>query len=618
VDKNTDTPNDKELDKDELPEIKDIPETESPDDSVEEPKPDEGSKLAAVESDETAPVAAPALKSKPTGGRLKRFLHTKKGKIVAVVAAVILILGVLLVIPTTRYAILGTFIKKDVKVIVTDSVTKKPVSEATVTFGTITTKTNGDGVANVANVPVNDYKVKITKGYYKDAEVKYTVPIFGTAPDLNQGLEATGRQVSITVTDKISKAVVAKATVAVKDTSAVTDEKGIATIVLPADQPTLKATIKLDGYNQSEVDVTVTDQADANQFAITPSGTVYFLSKQTGKINVMKSNLDGSDAAIVVEGTGNENDRETVLLAARDWKYMALSANRTGSKLSQIYLVNAETGKLSTIDEGDADFNLIGWSDHRFIYKVTRNKNNWEEKKQSLKSYDADTGNITTIDENNASGTNFYNLQYEVIANEYILEGKVVYVKSWFFGSSFESATIDKKDAIIVVNPKNNEKQRVKEFNARYGQTLQAKLYEPQELYFRLQNGTQIDFYEYEGGSVKTVTNTDNKFFNSFYPTYLISPSGEKTFWHEPRDGKNALFTGDKNGSNSTELGTQSEFSAYGWYSDKYILLSKNGSELYIAPSDKKFDAVEPIKVTNYHKPSLNFPGYGYGYGGNS
>jgi len=40
--------------------------------------------------------------------------------------------------------------------------------------------------------------------------------------------------------------------------------------------------------------VQVTDQAvPANTFSVTPAGKLYFLSKRTGQINVMKSDLDG-------------------------------------------------------------------------------------------------------------------------------------------------------------------------------------------------------------------------------------------------------------------------------------------------------------------------------------
>jgi hypothetical protein len=76
---------------------------------------------------------------------------------------------------------------------------------------------------------------------------------------------------------------------------------------------------------------------------------------------------------------------------------------------------------------------------------------------------------------------------------------------------------------------------------------------------------------------------TDEK-FNKSYPTFLISPTGDNTFWYEARDGKNSLFVGDSRGDKGNEVATLSEYTPYGWYSDGYILVSKNGSELYILP----------------------------------
>lgn len=547
--------------------------------------------------------------------RFKNFLRTKKGKAIAVILVVAVICAVIFGIPASRYGILGMVIKKDVKVSVSDDVTKKPVSGAEVTLGAVMAKTDAAGIASLKNVPVGNYNLKVEKKYYKPAETAYTVPVIFQQKDTNMQVNATGRQVTVSLVDTITQAALANATLTVKDTSAVSDDKGHAVIVLPADKESLKGKITHEGYNDTEVDVKVTEQTDANKFTVTPSGNVFYLSKQTGKINVMKAHLDGKNAETIIEGTGNENDRETVLLAARDWKYMVLSAKRDDARENRIYLVNASTGKLSTIDEERATFQLIGWFGHQFIYQVNRyEKNEWEDKRFSIKSYNAETGQLSTIDETFGQGLTSADTQNEYFTRPYILEGKLIYAKVWNFGVFAQK---DKKSAIIETNLMNGQKQRIKEFAAERYVTINANLYEPQELYFRVAiDEGKPEYFEYEGDNIKSVTNTDDKFYNSFYPTYLISPDGKKTFWYEPRDGKNALFVGDNNGANSEQLAEQSEYSSYGWYTDKYILLSRNDSELFIAPADRALNKQEPIKVTNYHKPSLTFPGYGYGYGG--
>lgn len=569
-----------------------------------------------IEKEDTSHVSpedAPIASEKPQGGRFKRFIHTKKGKVVLILAGLLVVVGVLLAVPVTRYGILGMVIKKKTPIVVLDSVTKKPVTEASISLGPLSAKTDGEGKVTLEDVPVGEYKLKVIKNYYTTVEVPLDVPVFEDVKEAKIDLVATGRQVSLVVTNTITKQPMEKAVISAGDTSAVTDSSGIATIVLPADKDELPGQVTLDGYNTAEVKIKITDQADANKINITPAGTVYFLSKQTGKINVMKSNLDGSAASAVVEGTGAENDRETALLAARDWRYLALSAKRKSTVSGQLYLVDTGNGSLKTIDEGNVDIQLVGWSDHSFLYVVTRNeKKIWEDKRQALKAYNADTGALTTIDETFAVGTNYGDTRYEIFGNPYIVEGKVVYAK---YISTV--GPTDRKSSIVAATPKDGQKQVLKEFSpSNRSMTIEAKLYEPQELYFRvdLEDGSPVTYFEYEAGTIKSVTNTDDKFYNTYYPTFLVSPDSQRTLWHEPRNGKNAIFIGDKNGKNSKELAINSEYATYGWFGDKYILLSKNGSELYITSADQQLG--DTVKIADYHKPALNFAGYGYGYGG--
>lgn len=543
----------------------------------------------------------------------KRTWRTKKGKALFISLALLIVLGILYAVPASRYGILGLVVKKEAVLAVVDTQTKKPVTQATVEVAGLSAKTDNDGKVVFKDVPVGEYQAKVTKKNYKDGTSSYTVPIFTASEQTTVNLEATGRQVLVTVTNLITQKPIENASLVADEVTAITDARGEATLVLPADKPVVKAKISHTDYNETEADVLVTDQADANKLTLTPAGSVYYLSKATGKINVMKANLDGSAASVVVEATGSESDQSTVLLAARDWQYMMLSAKRKANVAGQLYVIDAKTNTLKTVDEGNVGIQLVGWSDHNFLYIVTRNdKKEWEEKYQAVKSYDADTGKITLIDETSGTGTAYVNGEYENFGSPYIIEGKLIYTKTVSRGVAGPKT---KKPAIMAATVSNGQTQRVKEFDSTKYASIEARLYEPQEVYFRVDiDGGTPAYYEYETSGLKSVTNTDGKFYETYYPTYLISPNGQKSFWDEPRNGKNALFIGDKNGSNSTELAQQSEYTAFGWLTDGYILLSKNGSELYIAAADQPLG--KPVKITNYHKPSQSFPGYGYGYGG--
>src|SRR6185369_16053847 len=114
---------------------------------------------------------------------------------------------------------------------------------------------------------------------------------------------------------------------------------------------------------------------------------IYFLSKASGKIDVVKTNLDGTDRQTVLAGTGKEEDTDTILLASRDWKYLALKSRRDG-KAVKLYLIDTSNDKLTTIDEGNATFDMVGWQNDYFVYYVYRNNvKSWQPKGSSLKSY---------------------------------------------------------------------------------------------------------------------------------------------------------------------------------------------------------------------------------------
>lgn len=547
---------------------------------------------------------------------LKAFLKTKKGKVVAVFAALVLIVGVVFAVPVSRYAIAGLVIKKDLTVEVVDSKTGKPVSAAQLTLGANMAKTDANGKATFKNVPVGNWMVSAQKAHHQNAKIDALIPILSDPAVAKITVVATGRQVPVSVVNKISGKAVPGVEITVGDVAATTADDGKAVLVLPADKDEVSADLKASGYNTVTANVTVAEQEDSkNIFSLTPAGKVYFLSKRTGKLNVMSANLDGSNQTLTVEGTGKENDRTTVLLASRDWKYLALLANRDSDQ-QKLYLITTADNKLTLIDEG-ATFGLAGWYNDQFIYTVTRNVKEWEPKRQSLKSLNAANTKITSLDDTAAAGSSNLDWQHEILGNVYILENQLIYTKHWNkTANNVAPLAAGKKDGIYAVKPNGENRQTLKEFDFNGGGYIDARLYRPQEVYFRVSLNTASTFYEYEDGKIEeTKSVDDNSYYTQEYPTYLVSPSGKSTLWSEDRDGKQVVFKGDAAGANGKEVIATDEYAPYGWYSDDYLLLSKGGSQLFIVPADVS-GAPTPLKVTDYHRPSSRFPGYGYGYGG--
>ena len=141
-------------------------------------------------------------------------------------------------------------------------------------------------------------------------------------------------------------------------------------------------------------------------------------------------------------------------------------------------------------------------------------------------------------------------------------------------------------------------------------------------MYLELVKNNDYDnpsYFKYLDGKAEASSDVTSGKFRSAFPTYLVSPSGSKTFWYDERNGKNTLFIGDKYGNKAEKIADRSVYRPYGWFgsSDQYVLVSKDGSELYVAAIDKLSDEkYTPLKISNYHKPRVDYFGYGYGYGG--
>lgn len=544
-----------------------------------------------------------------------KYLDKKKWTIPL---TVLVLLAVILGIPVTRFAVLGQFIRSSFEIGVNDDRNFKEVSGAAVTIDNQTVIADANGHAKFKNVKPGKKKVHVEKKYYNSKDTYINVN-FGYNKYFDYiHITATGRFVPVVINNKITGKPVAGAQISASGTDSKTDKDGKTTIVVPADKSTIEAKLSLDGFNDSTVTLNVTAFDDPrNVFNLVPAGKVYFLSKRTGKINVMKSDLDGQNATVVLAAKGTEEDRNTVLLASRDWQRLALLSRR-GTSTPHLYLIDTtDNDKLTEIDGGDnATISMTGWSGHYFIYQVTRNNiQDWQSNKTALKSYNTDNKQLTTADQTGGEGTSYYDYATEYFGNTLIMNNQVVYTKYWTGTSNHLSG---KRLGVYKINPGGAGKTTIKDFEPvnEGGSYISAIQNKPQEIYFNINAGSIPPFWEYDGTNFTTSNDVTSDTFSQSYPTYLQSPSGNKTFWRESRDGKNSLFIGDANGAGGKEIARLSDYVTYGWYTEDYLLASKGGSELFIMPVTGPGTDNHVVKITDYHKPDASFFGYGGGYGG--
>ena len=543
----------------------------------------------------------------PPSGRFGRFLRTRRGTAVAVAVGLAVIFGAILAIPATRYPVVGLIVTKDARITVVDSVTRKPVSGARVVSGSITAKTDAKGRAILHGVAVGPRAFTISKQYYRDTRLSLLIPIISGSVSSTQRIVATGYPLEVHAVDHISGAALPGAHITIGSATADTDSKGVGRIVLPIAAGAQTGTVSEDGYNTGSISVDVSTHPAPLSVSLTTTGTLRYLSKATGTINVMQANLDGSAATVVLAGTGDESDDTTTLLSTRDWRYSVLLADR-GTR-DALYLLQGSGSAPVTIDSSASDFTLAGWQGHVFFYQEDLSTPGFLQGGHSvLQAYDADTGKTTVIDRSLGNG-----VSSNYLSGLYLRDGAFLYLRTWSGSAVPAGSTND----LVSVDAVTFKSKTVKSVPWQTYLTTQPDGADGLYLQTSEPGNADAAYFSYENGAVSPIQLNSDKFYAA-YPTYLLSPSGKQTLWSESRDGKSTIFIGDEAGANGRQIATLSDYTPYGWFGsdDRYILLTKNDSELYIAQAGVPLTATNVLKLTDYHKPPNGYPGYGSGYGG--
>lgn len=549
----------------------------------------------------------PALKKRGFKAWVKAH---KKTVIFSSLGALVVIAALVIWFTDLRYSVMNLFGQAKVQLTIRDQKTKLSVPKANVTIGDKTGQADDKGVLALDSVPYGNQSLRVTKTGYADAQ--QAQKITHNNQTITVELQPTGTPIALKVVNKLTGAPLANAALSFEDSDATSDDKGAATLVVPpSSQTTIKVAVKAKGYNDATLDVK-TDSDRAQTLSVTPEGSLYFLSKRTGTINVMRSDLDGGNQTVLLQGTGKESDAGTVLLASRDWSFLALLARRDDTPKAKLYLINTRTKAVSQMETEAGDITLAGWHGRNFIYALQREGvENWKPKAGALKSFNADTRQGKTLHETDAVGDSQATAATQSILSPYIVKNGVVFGVTWNASSGANLA--DKQQAIYSIGSDGSNKKTVAQYPTTQVTNLVGKLYEPNGIYYGLYGSAGfVKTVAVENGAAKDTNISGEDFSSRVYNTYLLSPSGNKTLWSESRDGKLSVLVGDGNGQNAKTILAAGDYTAYGWFGDEYVLLSKNKSELYILNAA----GGAPLKVSDYHKPDFSSIGYGYGYGG--
>jgi hypothetical protein len=556
-----------------------------------------------TESAPEQPLETKTAKKNPPGlSRWQRFRnwYTEHKRWTIPATVFLLILITVAVVPWTRYKAAGYVIKQDFVIKVLDSASQKPVSGATVSAGSVRAQTDGNGRASL-RLSAGNHSLLISKKYYQEQKSKVLVPILSQKSPPSIAVDATGRQAKVLVKNLISQKSLSGVDIIVADTSAKTDKNGEAIIVLPVGTKEQKAMLSLQGYNPAEVIIKVSDsEVVANDFTLTPAGKIYFIGKNSGKLDLMKANLDGSESKVVVAGTGNESESDSISLQSPSGKYVALLARRSaGSTTPQLYILSTADDQLLSIDSSKAEFGLAGWAGDSLIYTAKRNDlPNWQQGKSKLKAYDALSGKMTLLNQTASSDPDSDAASnYELVM---ISGNKVIFGKDW---SGSTDGLSGKQHSLEIIETSGQNYKSVASIDAS-SFSVQYIPYSPAAVYVKKMAYSGGDSYlSYKVGSVVEEVSLSQEQISDLANhegPYYFSHSGERTFWADHQNDKNTMKVGDTEGNNTKSVASLSRNDeAYGWFSDSYLIISRQISELYIMSAE----GGQPIKVTNYFRP---------------
>ena len=516
-----------------------------------------------------------ASNKKPKKKFLKRLFKSK------IFYLIVLILLIVFSIPYTRYKILGYILKKEVSISITDSITKDQVSDVLISINGQNHYTNSSGEASF-NLGVGPYQVKISKAYYKTYYQRIFVG-FTSNPVDNISLMPTGRQLSIKLLNVITSQPIENGTISYSGTSSQTNSFGVANIVIPNKNPTDNILVSANGYNQTNLIVKTDNKILNETLSLVPSGTVYYLKQINGVMDVVGSNLDGSNQKIILSGTGNENAQGSFLYPSPNWNKLILITNRSGPNQG-VYVVDPSNGQSSEIDSSLNTINPVGWYNDQFIYQNNGPYNlEYNPGNNQLKSYSLDTNQLNIIDQSQIQGTQS-NYVYQSFQNPVIVGNQLLYITDWLQSGSYVGTMPD--NTIRVTSLDQFSKKDIFSISNSTGYISQIIQPYPNSAYVltfdNASNNNSV--YQYLNGSLSedNSPNAYTNFQNLSNQTAVLNPSATKTAWSEIQNGSPTLFIGDQNGYNQTQLSNLTGYSFVAWYNDQYILVSKKNN-LYVA-----------------------------------
>lgn len=474
---------------------------------------------------EDAKTAEPEVVSRPSfserfKGFFKAWWHNRWARYGSL-AAVVLLVAAVVVVPGSRYFLLNAAgVRSSLSLTVLDNTTQLPLKNVVVSDGSITVKTDKTGLAKLSNLRLGQQTIIIHKNAFTTTKKTVTLG-WGSNPLGSFALTAVGDQYQFKLTDYVSNAAIAGAEASDGDASAMSDDKGQVVLTLNnPDADSLQVKVTAPNYRQE----TVTVKVGASQtipVTLVPSYSDLYVTKQSGKYDVYKADLDGKNRQSVLPGTGLENNQiglvvnpngdEAALVSTRDNIH-----NSDGYMLQALTLINLKTGVPLTIEHSER-IQIVDWVGTKLIYvKIRAGASAANPGRYQLMSYDYNASARVEL-----AHANYFN---DIVS----AKGFIYYASS----NNYKGG----QSQLIKLDADKNSKQVI--LNSEVWNMLRSD-------YDTMSLSTQNGWYSYKIGasqatklSVAPADTTDNRLF-------INDSSNKNSLWADQRDGKGVLLLHD-------------------------------------------------------------------------
>lgn len=426
------------------------------------------------------------------------------------------LIAVVVIVTPVRNAVLNALgVRTSVSVTAIDGSTTLPLKNVILSAGTVQTKTNSKGYAKLQGIKLGEQEVKLHKAGFKD--VKKMMQLGMRTTDLGEvSLKAVGTQYTFVLTDYFSAKPLKDVNIVSGEATTVSDKTGTAILtVAPSDDINVSVEIEKQGYRTEKIEVAA-EATKPTALKLVPAPKEVFISKESGKYDLYKMDLDGQNKKVLLAGTGLETPAVQVIISP-DGKRAAMVSTRDDKRNKDGYLLSALT--IIDVDSGDTEviehaeqITLLGWSGTMLVYQQTV---------AEASAANANRNKITSYEYTDSKRIQVANANY---FNGAILSGNTVY----YVVSSIDPSVIG---GFMRTNVDGTNKKTLHE-----GEVWQLYRSDYKTLKFQ----TPDKWYDYKiGGTTVVVANPPANYSPR---KYLDSSDGKLSVWVDDRDANGALM----------------------------------------------------------------------------